>query len=283
MHVLHKTGSFGKRKRSASVSAATFKRIKGGILKQRAATRRTAFSGKNPARVAGLGPGQKEIKTCDLDLQTPGVFNPIIDDVTTNGSCRLMNAIEQGTADYQRVGKQINMKSLRIRGHCIFQSSAPLAGGAYSNLNNNWVRFVLVYMKDQVAAIPSFDDIFSQTSAGGSTFSNVMSPVDSAKMTDVTVLRDWVIKSDMPSITTQTTGAAGDIQWACRMPFDEYVKLDNLPAIFKGTASPITVDLLTTGALLLYARADTNLPGPPPNMLAFIFENSNARLRYTDH
>jgi len=214
-----------------------------------------------------------ETKTVDNNLM-PGIFEPIIHTYNTNGCAMLLNNVQEGTADFQRVGKRINMKSIRIRGEVAIGSySQSVSGSGVNSLN---VRMVLVYFREYHSAIPDWNAVFGTLSPTGTTTGNLYSPLQSANMGSVAVMMDRVYSNDLKGMALPSNT---DI--TINVPFDEFIDLGGIGATYSGTASPITIANITGGALVLYARANFNsaLPGEGQ---ASIYQESHARLRFTD-
>lgn len=279
MYVLHKTGTVAKRKRSQSVSAATYKRIKGSIMKQALTSSRRlggARMGTGPVAAAARGNPLygREIKTLETQLVSAGgsLFNPISATLNTSDSAVCLNLIQQGTADYNRVGKSVNMKSLRVRGYITNVFTLPvISNSAY---NQKIIRMVIVHIKSDVGAIPTFNAIFG----GLDQSANVVTGLDSAvlpyQLHDVTILRDKTFKVTSDNGMLGTGDTNGN-----RLPFDEYINLKGLQTVYRGTSAPLTIASIQTGAIIMYIRAGY----AASNDIAAIQESGVARLRYEDN
>jgi len=214
-----------------------------------------------------------ETKTVDNNLM-PAVFEPILHTYNTNASSILLNNVQEGTSDFTRVGKRINLKSLRLRGEMAIVTYSPSSSS--SGLNSVNVRAVLVYFREYHAAIPDWNAVFNTLSPTGIRSSNLYSPLASANMGSVAVLMDRVYTNDNKGlISTGNTGCTVNV------PFDEFIDLGGIGTTFNGTADPITISNITGGALVLYMRANFNGISPGEGQ-ATIYQESHARLRFTD-
>lgn len=232
-------------------------------------------TGPAAAAARGARPYGKEIKTVDVQLVsglTNQLFNPIIESLNSNLSAALLNGVQQGTADYNRVGKSINIKSLRVTGAFFNVFTLPVITN--SGYNDKLIRMVIVHIKSGTTAIPNFDDIFGGIDQNGTVYNNMTSGVKPWLMHDVTVLRDKIFRINEDNAMLGT----GD-QRCVRLPFDEYIPLKGIQTIYKGNAVPITISTIETGAIVMYCRCSFDLSADR----AGITETGVARLRYEDH
>lgn len=223
---------------------------------------------------ATVGSHAIETKTLDVSLSFPSVFAPIVDTFNTNDSAVILNPVQEGAGDWQRVGKRINMKSIRMRGQVTIDSVTPnVTGSSFQTIN---VRAVIVYFREQLTAIPDWNAVFSNISQSGVKSSGLYTPLASSAMSSCVVLLDKVYTNiGSAGISTATTYNNTHLH------FDEYIDLGGAGATYQGTANPITAANIVSGMLVLYMRA--NLANPIANEgQATITQFSSARLRYTD-
>jgi len=223
--------------------------------------------------------GSHAIETKTLDLSLSNInglppFNGIVDTFNTNQSSCILNPIQEGAGDYQRIGKRVNLKSIRLRGTIALKSKTPaVVSSGYNTIN---CRLVVVYFREQLAAIPDWNAVFNCVDPIGTKFSNLNAPLASSVMNSVVLLMDRMYNNVQlaPLALTNT-----DNVYNC--PFDEYLDLGGAGATFQGTANPITAANITSGMLVMYMRADWDSIAAGEGQ-AYIYENSIARLRYTD-
>jgi len=138
----------------------------------------------------------------------------------TTGSVALLNAVPQGAAVTQRVGKKIVMKGLQCRGN-MFNNSTGLW---------NDVAFMIVYDKRPTGALPAVTDILVSASnnamnndANAGRFSILKrhdcvllgNTTAAANLTDLSVVDStwWLdLKSKPVTYKAAGTGAIGDIE-----------------------------------------------------------------------
>lgn len=266
-------------KRKNGTSYTTYKKSRTGAYK----TVTTPYVTKAGQRTASkidkilsstVGSHAVETKTLDISLSAGNPFQGIVDTYNTNQSALILNPVQEGAGDYQRIGKRINMKSIRVRGTISIVSKTPaVVSSGFNTLN---VRLVIVYFREQLAAIPDWNAVFNCVDAIGTKFSNLNAPLASSAMTSCVLLMDRMYNNTAlgPLSLTSTEN-----QYNC--PFDEYLDLGGAGATYQGTSNPITAANITTGMLVMYMRSDMDSTAPGEGQ-AFIFENSIARLRYTD-
>lgn len=246
-------------------------------MRQAMASSRKLMRGPAAAAARYNRPNGKEIKTLDVQLAgafNVGPFNPITDTLNSNDSALVLNCLQQGTADFNRIGKSVNMKSLRIRGHVTRVYTTPTIGA--SAFNELPVRIVIVHIKSEEQAIPDFNQLFGGIQQGGQSLVSLDSGVLPYRMQDVTVLRDIMLKATADNPGDAATG--GDVL-GNRLLFDEFIPLKGLQTVYKGTANPVTIANIMTGAIVMYIRGAYYTLDDH----AMIDEDGVARLRYEDN
>lgn len=237
-----------------------------------------AATGQSPTQVYGpaLRKGflnrttaLREMKGIDVDLSTPASLSS---DTTTNTDIVLLNPIQQGAGEWNRIGRSVTMLSVRVKGILQFLG-APLA----VNLDRvgNIARLVLVYDRQANAggSIPIFSDIFGRTVGDGTESSQVMDPLKYDNMNRFTILKDEVITfNQFISTTTGTTN------YDLRVHEFDFYKTLNLPSHYASTSNPITAADLSGGALYLVCRQAFAVTGNQISMDA----KCMSRLRFTD-
>lgn len=235
--------------------------------------RSAARSFPNAASSSSIGmvygrPGVSEVKGADTDL----AINPIIATTSTNGSQYTINLVAPGTGSYNRVGRKIRMKSLRLKGTVKYFYHRTVTTGVIPGAN---VRMVLVYDQQPSGAVPNFDTIFGRTSQAGTETCQYQDPVKYDSMGRFKILREWNFNF-VPRLWNNEGGTVdGAIEEA---PFDEYIKLNGLETVYSGQTSPCSIADVSTGGLYVYFRSDQN------SATAYAFTDTNcvARLRYYD-
>ena len=146
----HSSKTFGKGKRTKE-QKARLAAAREGLRNRRVA----------PSPMIAARQRMGELKGMDTDLS----LTPVISTTNTNGSSFVANLVQQGAGSWNRVGRKIYAKSLRIKGIVTFTNTPTFATGAQ---NNNWCRMVVVHdQQPSSGSIPTFDAIFGITAQDG--------------------------------------------------------------------------------------------------------------------
>ena len=216
-----------------------------------------------------------ELKACDIRVEPvdspdadPGDQTIINVPTTTNANSAvtLVNGLVEGTGPYQRVGRDIKMKSLRITGVARMRSKGTGSGDIFGNC----LRMIVVYDESPGPTTPKFDDIFSEINSGGGVVSSVWSQPSLQNGDRFTVLRDR---------TYYAAPMAAYTGWYVNfVHIDEYIKLKDVRTRYKSSATHMRTANLSTGALYVIWRAEKDDEYTHWN----IQENMHSRLRYYD-
>lgn len=253
---------------STAPTGVTKQRMVGG----RVLTYRPSAPLPGSSRARGLAAAMRRIGE-KKGMDTPLTLSPVIATTSTNGSAFVLNLVQQGVGSWNRVGRKINLQSVRLRGVATFEFQVELITG---RLYANTLRMVVVWDKQPSGgSIPTFDTIFGKTAQDGTESTTFLDPLRYDNMDRFTVLRDSVL--DAQSEATSDAGTTLISQVNCS--FDEFIKLNSREVVFSGQSVPMTIADISTGALYVYFRADTNSSA---QSLISIDATSFARLRYTD-
>lgn len=229
------------------------------------------------------GKFKKEVKGVDTNLTgtaaAPGSADPITNAVADNQDIFLLNGIQQGSGSWNRVGRYIYNKSVKI--DLELSMEANQVNGQTQIVQGQYVRVVLLWDNaPNSATIPLWNNIFGWTDQAGNEASTIAAPLRYDNMMRFKILRDWKIepKPAAAFVNSATPATADGIQnvWICRL--SEYVKLGNLLTNFSGNSSPVTTADISTGALYLAFRANSTGVTNTWSVLP----NSVCRLRFTD-
>lgn len=212
-------------------------------------------------RIAG------EVKGCDTAIS----YTNVVATTTTNANIILVNPVQQGAGSWNRVGKKIQMKSLRVKGTVSFRITPNAVTG---NIAFPDLRMVVIYDKGvSQGAIPNFDTIFGYTDGAGTEASIVQAPLRYDNMERFIVLRDCVYDGNPGAIITG--GTTNLVTQSINV--DEYIKMKGLDTVFASTSNPITTGDITNGALYVVFRATAAIASEEATDFAGV-----ARLRYYD-
>lgn len=200
-----------------------------------------------------------ELKSVDFNVNL--ALGSVLSTTNTNAGIAVCNLIQPGTGSWNRIGKRITMKSIRYR--FVLLNICDLSIGN----RNNTIRVTLVHDKQSSGnAIPSFNEIFGVTDqAGTESTSSFLDPLRVDNTSRFNVIRDDVVASDN-----------NGIEWEGIM--DRYVSLKGLVTTYNGQSAPQTIADISSGALYLVFRGETN--AAPSGQ--WIVQNSTCRLRYYD-
>ncbi len=208
------------------------------------------------------------LKGMDTDIDLGGAN--ILSTVTTNGQMPPANLIQQGTGSYNRVGRRIAMKSIRVKGtlDCHMYKTA---GGDNSG---NIIRLVVVYDKQPTGVTPLFNQVFGVTDQNGTETSRFTDSLRYDNMERFEILKDDYFTFQASSMDQ---AVAGNYQ-AQMKHFDHYIKLKDRTTTFSGQTAPMAIADISSGAVYVIFRALIND--------ALVSDcrviHSQARLRYTD-
>ena len=141
----------------------------------------------------------------------------------TTGTITLLATIPQGTTVNSRVGKKILLKSIQMRGSISNNSAATV----------NDVAYLIVYDRRPTGSLPAITDILdtatsrSMNNDANSGRFKIIRRVDTALVGNVTTFTEATMKS-----------------------VDEYIKLRDLPMVFKAAGTGAIADI-EEGALYL--------------------------------
>jgi len=201
-------------------------------------------------------------------------YGPVINTTTTNAGVFVLNLIQQGAGSWNRVGRKVQLQSIRIKSSCLNDYTAQ---ASTNNIPANFLRMVVIWDRQPSGAtIPTWEQVFSHTAQDGTESSSVMAQLAYDNMDRFSVLRDKVITFS-PAATNVTGGSANLVQQV--VDFDEYIKLGGRETVFSGQSQPMTIADISTGGLYVYFRAKENIAA---TSLVYVNTPTWARLRYTD-
>lgn len=201
-------------------------------------------------------------------VDTAIAFAQIPSTVIDNSGMVVLNLIQQGAGSWNRVGRKVNLRSLRIRGD-ILHTQTTTSGIT----NGQVVRCVIVWDKQPSSGtIPQWQDIFGFTAQDGTEGTSMHASIRYDNMDRFSILRDVTYdpqpgaKSGNPDIVTYYN------------TIDEYIRLGDRECVFSGQSTPMTIADISSGAIYFCVRAKTN----NVNGIQSAITSMTARLRYTD-
>lgn len=210
-------------------------------------------------------------KGVDTDISVSSLFT----NMTNSVFVFPVNLIQSGTGSWNRVGRIVNMKSIRVK----FKAKAN-----YTDISNvqdaKMLRYVIVYDSQPNGVSPHKNDIFQDKSQSGVETSNWNSNLGYDNMTRFKILKDDTIVLEAPPAIFSSAGArpTGSVQTTEKV-VDCYLKLNHITN-YKSESSPASIADISTGGL--YVIFLTDIESNVPSAGTLVIENASARLRYTD-
>lgn len=206
------------------------------------------------------------------DLQPCQVLN------TNNGTACVqgLNMVQQGPGISQRIGHKVSLKSVRLR-------MGMRLDNAVAQPVNTKVRVMLLYDRSPsiasgAGAYKAMNNILGESlqanTIGSGTATSNLNP---NYFDQIVVLMDKYITltpfDNAPITATEITGPTDQTPFV----IDEFIRLKDLETIYNGTANPLTIANITTGALLLATYGDTAAAAQPWTIFG------STRLRFRDN
>ena len=201
-------------------------------------------------------------------VDTAIAFAQINSTVNDNSGMVVLNLIQQGAGSWNRVGRKVNLRSIRIRGE-ITHTQTTASGNTFGQI----VRCVVVWDKQPSSGtIPQWQDMFGFTAQDGTEGTSMYAPIRYDNMDRFSILRD-VTYDPQPGAKSGNP----DIVYYYNT-IDEYIRLGDRECVFSGQSNPMTIADISTGAIYFCIRAKNNNISSTYSSVT----NMTARLRYTD-
>jgi len=256
-------GNGPKRSRTSLVTG--YNRATGGL---------TAAARSKSLQRAVASAVKKTVEKKGVDFPI-GSATIITDVLSGNDNTVCLNLVQAGAGSWNRVGRKIQLQSIRLRG-CINWVLDQTASSL--NYQGNVLRMVVIWDKQPSdGTLPVFDQVFGVTGQDGSETSSFLNPVRYDNMDRFSVLRDCVIDFTPPIYNNAASGTAAVV---VRKNFDEFIQLKGRETVFSQNTNPMTTAGLSTGGLYVIFRAMESTANT--NALFVDLTSSFARLRYID-
>lgn len=182
-------------------------------------------------------------------VDTQIVQTAVVATTGTNANCQLLNGIVPGNGSWNRVGKKVTLKSLRLKGVMFYVNSTVAT--SYNIARDPLLVRVVWDRQPSGGALPTYDTVFGNTTQGGTETTNVFDGLKYDNVGRFQMLREFILEA--PSITPSDGAAQADL--TCTVPFDVFIELSNRETIYSGQTDPCTVADISTGGLYIYFRA----------------------------
>lgn len=226
----------------------------------RSVSRQKKFRKVNPVSQSQVVPAKSvvEIKSVDVNQGT------LTGNFSTTPTFILLNAMRLGTDFYQRVGRKIVMKSLRVTG--IIVPSGSVATSA------SYMRMMVVYDKQSNGAAPAITDIITDVNGSGATGTNSYAGKNLNYRDRFVILRDHAMLGPIVSAggaisTYSIDPAAKDNGYL----IDWYIPMDH-EVVYRADVGSIS-DIATGGLYVIFYGSTATA--------SWEFQG-RARLRYKD-
>lgn len=187
-----------------------------------------------PAQLRVLG---KEKKSVDLPYATYTL--------NTTEQITPINLIRTGSTFCNRIGRKIEMKSVRVSGQLdVLRASTDV----------EYLRILIVYDRQPNGALPAIADILQDTDQATTNTTNALSHANVNNVDRFQLLRDHQIS---PPVISAYTAAGNftvqqNIDPLCpTFKFDSFVKLKGLTTQYKADSAPAVIGDIASGALYL--------------------------------
>jgi len=191
-------------------------------------------------RPADFRSSSAEVKSVDLPvapylISIPAIIVPL-------------NLISSGSSFFNRVGRRIEMKNIRVV--CTIFFNPPVAVNTL--FPSFYVRFLIVYDRQTNGSIPSINEILQTTDQSGVNSTTAFSGVNLNNRDRFSILRDTRIS--IPQVTSSATGnvSLGATFTDPLKPLsnlDHFVKLKGLVTQYKADTNPSVIGDIATGGL----------------------------------
>jgi len=206
--------------------------------------------------------GSKELKGVDTIINSVGVISNTL---TSGAAIVPLNLVAPGSGSFNRIGRKISCKNVRIRGS-FFITASQAALVQLSDV----VRMTVVWDKQSSgAAAINWNTVFQYTPQSGTESEALYSGLKYDNMERFVILRDCTV----PVIVQNTSSTVGSNLQAY-VPFDEFIDLKGMETTFGAQTATAVVTDINTGVLYVMFRTE--------NGTAALSANTVARLRFHD-
>ncbi len=211
-----------------------------------------------------------ELKGMDTDIVIAG---PVISTVSTNADSFVLNLVEPGNGSYNRIGRKIFNKTVRIKGSASY-AYADIA--TTESLSGGYMRMLVVWDKQPSGVLPILNLIIGRTSQDGTETSDMLDSLRFDNTARFSILRDTTIVCNPNSAPPPTGGTENKVY--NKYFFDEFIDLKNRTTVFSGDSDPVTIADISSGALYVYSRSNAAVD----EKIDWVVEaETSARLRFT--
>lgn len=239
--------------------------------------RTTNYVVRYPGPNAGFRPSSAgrtdELKGVDTLLTQAG---PIVSTTSTNDNIVCVNLVAPGTGSFNRVGRKIFMKNLRLRVCALYTYGQA---NTTSNITFPLMRCVVVYDRQTNGSIPTWVTMFATKNQAGSEDGNVIGPLSYDGTRRFVTLMDEIVEA-RPVVDPAGAFNSTNNKVLTQVHFERFIPLRGLEVLYSGDSATAVIGDISSGGLYVGFRA---LGGTVDDVSDWsVTSLSYARLRYTD-
>lgn len=245
------------KKREVTSQRRDFKKARAGTIM----IKRNVMGGRTRNLPAGLRATGSEIKALDIPSTAYAI--------TSTGVVTPLNLIQVGSSFFNRIGRRIEMKSIRVSGDVNLLRTVA---------TEDYARIMIVYDRQTNGAVPTIQDILQTTTQAGANSTTSLSGVNLNNRDRFKIIRD---KRLFLPAATDTAGVVTNAQPPDPVTntyiIDMFAKLGGLVTQYKADSSPAVIGDIATGGLFLvtFGLVATGGEGYQAGL--------ECRLRFNDH
>nr|WAE42208.1 MAG: capsid protein [Cressdnaviricota sp.] len=228
-----------RRKKTVSVATAT------RLIKAVGAGPRTGAFGRSGGIHGSGGFGGMSRALPQYRQSELKVVDNIVSSYALNatGTFKVQNACVNGAAFYNRIGNEIQMKSLHLFGNL------QLTGNAAAP-NQEYIRIMVVYDRQPNGSYPVVADVLTSYSISGATSSTSYDSLNPNNFDRFRVLADIRLATPVDSSVALTIQTAAIIDYKGEYNINRFINLRGLSTKYKASAGAIGD--IASGALLVF-------------------------------
>jgi len=187
------------------------------------------------------------------------------------GTLACINLIAVGSSMFNRVGRKIEMRSVRLNANIVTLAVTR------ATIVPDFARIMVVYDRQTNGAFPAIADIIQDTDQAGTNFNDTMGGLNMNNRERFVTIIDKRITLPQATATAGvlTNVFPNDVQVPTRI--DEFRRLKGLTTHFKADSATAVIGDISTGALYIMSVAGTQAAGTELFNYAW-----NIRLKYVD-
>jgi len=187
------------------------------------------------------GPPAGNLRAHAAEVKSLDLFQAVYD-LNQTAMLTPLNLVAAGSTFCNRIGRRIEMKSIRISG---------MIRQLRTNNSADYVRLALIYDRQTNGNVPAIADILQDTRYDATNQTNSGSGANLNNRDRFVILRD--LRIQLPSLTVtagQVSTPGFQDQMSRSLNFDIFVKLKGLLTQYKADSNPPVIGDIATGSLL---------------------------------